>query len=321
MIASLSRFFARRFQGSGSIVAEGAVSPSSTDYAWDPQFLQKLERLSVPWARSARGGETGERLTRRDGGGYDFFGHRAYDPADDFRAVDWLVYARTGKLFTRTREHAENVAVTVLLDGTASMGLPSIRWQRTRELALALAFLSLRQGDRFQVVVGGGEGIRRSRSWHGRSRWPEAARFLAELPPPGGAQDWGEMIRGLPQDARAGGALVWIGDFLGSSDPGPTIEALGRRWGQLIIWQILAAEEIHPPWRGPQVWRDVETGELRQGEVTEEVVRASQLHLRQRVESVRQATLRHGGRHEVISLAEPWEESIGPLLNRWCANP
>jgi uncharacterized protein (DUF58 family) len=258
---------------------------------------------------------------RRDGGGFDFFGHRAHDPADDFRAVDWVVYARTGKLFTRTREHAENTSVTVLLDHTASMGVPPARWQRARELALALAFVALRQGDRCQILCGTPGPGRHSPAWHGRSRWTEAARFLRQLPAPAGRQTWWEMTARLPREARAGGALVWIGDFLGSEDPSPMVETLGRRCGQLVLWQILAEEEIHPPWQGYQVWRDAETGEMRDGEITPEIVRRRQLHLRQRIETVRQAAIRHGGRHEVISLLDSREESVGGVLHRWCATP
>jgi uncharacterized protein (DUF58 family) len=64
----------------------------------------------------------GERRSRLSGSGGEFLEFRAYEPGDELRRVDWNVYARTGKLFSKVF-HAERAArVYAVTDTSASMG-------------------------------------------------------------------------------------------------------------------------------------------------------------------------------------------------------
>jgi uncharacterized protein (DUF58 family) len=63
----------------------------------------------------------GERASRVSGGGSEFMEHRAYEPGDEPRFVDWNVYARSGKLFTRVFRAEQSSRVYGVLDESASM--------------------------------------------------------------------------------------------------------------------------------------------------------------------------------------------------------
>ena len=47
--------------------------------------------------------------------------YRAYEPGDEPRFVDWNVYARSGKLFTRKFQAQRSTRVYLVLDESASM--------------------------------------------------------------------------------------------------------------------------------------------------------------------------------------------------------
>ena len=63
----------------------------------------------------------GERVSRVSGGGSEFMEYRAYEPGDEPRFVDWNVYARSGKLFTRKFQSQQSTRVYFTLDESASM--------------------------------------------------------------------------------------------------------------------------------------------------------------------------------------------------------
>jgi hypothetical protein len=63
----------------------------------------------------------GERVSRTAGGGSEFMEHRPYEPGDEPRFVDWNVYARSGKLFTRVFRAEQSSRVYAVLDESASM--------------------------------------------------------------------------------------------------------------------------------------------------------------------------------------------------------
>ena len=63
----------------------------------------------------------GERVSRLSGGGSEFMEYRPYEPGDEPRFVDWNVYARSGKLFTRKFQAQQSTRVYLVLDESASM--------------------------------------------------------------------------------------------------------------------------------------------------------------------------------------------------------
>ncbi len=63
----------------------------------------------------------GERRSRNAGSGGEFLEHRAYEPGDEPRFVDWNVYARSGKLFVRRFAAEKATRVYAVLDNSASM--------------------------------------------------------------------------------------------------------------------------------------------------------------------------------------------------------
>jgi uncharacterized protein (DUF58 family) len=64
----------------------------------------------------------GERRSRMSGSGGEFLEFRAYEPGDELRRVDWNVYARTGRLFSKVYHSERAARVYAVIDTSASMG-------------------------------------------------------------------------------------------------------------------------------------------------------------------------------------------------------
>lgn len=86
----------------------------------------------------------------------EFAEHRLYNTGQDTRHIDWKVFARTDKLFTRQYEEETNLRCLMVIDGSSSMFYPhpdngKIRF--STEAAGALAWLLHRQRDAVGVCL------------------------------------------------------------------------------------------------------------------------------------------------------------------------
>ncbi|HEY3403442.1 MAG TPA: DUF58 domain-containing protein [Ohtaekwangia sp.] len=80
----------------------------------------------------------------------EFAEHRLYNEGESIRHVDWKVYARTDKLFSKRYEEETNLRCLIALDTSASMYYPSSTKAKIRfskYAAAALCYLLNRQRD------------------------------------------------------------------------------------------------------------------------------------------------------------------------------
>ena len=93
---------------------------------------------------SLRGLLRGEHTAARRGRGLEFHDFRSYRPGDDFRHIDWNIYARLDQLFLKLHASEEDLPLHLIVDASASMGFgePS-KFDHARRLAAALACIAL----------------------------------------------------------------------------------------------------------------------------------------------------------------------------------
>ena len=61
-------------------------------------FLSQLDKFSLIINKRVTSSYSGPRRSIASGRGMMFKDHRIYSPGDDFRAIDWKVFARTDDL-------------------------------------------------------------------------------------------------------------------------------------------------------------------------------------------------------------------------------
>ncbi|TNF34735.1 MAG: DUF58 domain-containing protein, partial [Deltaproteobacteria bacterium] len=126
-------------------------------------------RLALDPRRRLRQG--GARLGARPGASLEFHDHRAYQPGDDLRHLDWGVYARTDQLVLRRHRAEVSPRLELLLDVSASMAL-TVEKRRTA-LALGALFLTLARAEEARAALYAlGDGV--SALPTGRDQWRSA---------------------------------------------------------------------------------------------------------------------------------------------------
>src|SRR3989338_11375022 len=93
--------------------------------ALDPRLLSRLEPLRLAARRIQWGTRLGGRFPiHRRGSSVEFADYAQYTPGDDIRSIDWNLYARLDRLFVKLYKEEIELSVEVVIDATASMGLP-----------------------------------------------------------------------------------------------------------------------------------------------------------------------------------------------------
>jgi uncharacterized protein (DUF58 family) len=233
----------------------------------DPDFVRELEALRRRLEVRARSGGAGEHAARRRGGSAEFQDHRAYEPGDDLRRVDWLAFARTGTPVVKLFRAEEDVVVRLLVDSSSSMefGNPS-KLDVARRLAAAFGYMALAGSQRAQVLVARKENAESTRALdrigpprRGRGGLAALLREIGEAQARG-TGDLARAIDSLLLRASRPGLLVVLSDFF---DAGPVTGALSRARAaghDLSLVHVVTREELEPVLEGDLTLEDSETG-------------------------------------------------------------
>ncbi len=123
--------------------------------AIDISFLDNLKKFSLIVNKRVTSIYSGQKLSTSAGQGISFRDHRIYSWGDDFRSVDWKVYARTDDLYIKNFEEERNLNVHILVDYSASMnfGSPISKFDYAAMLGLGFAYLSMKDNEKFQFAT------------------------------------------------------------------------------------------------------------------------------------------------------------------------
>ncbi|QCK14833.1 DUF58 domain-containing protein [Mangrovivirga cuniculi] len=98
---------------------------------------------------------TGHHKSPYHGFSVEFAEHNPYNTGESTRHIDWKVFARTDKLYTKRYEEETNLRCRLLIDHSASMHYPEPEKEKLQYSLLAAAALSyLMQKQRDAVSVG-----------------------------------------------------------------------------------------------------------------------------------------------------------------------
>lgn len=240
---------------------------SSTSWL-TPAFISRLEalELSVKWVRA--GNTLGGRFpVNRRGSSIEFADYVPYYPGDDIRSVDWNLYARLDRLFVKT--YREEVALTVelIVDATASMGLPTReKFERAKQVAVSLGYIGLAEHHHMRLSWIRPGPLAASPWFHQRSDLFRLAELAAAARMEGqiSLADW--MRRAAISLRIHGGQAILVTD--GMARPADFFQALHClmvRNAEIKVIQVLTPEELQPARlvRGGMLV-DIETGETHQ---------------------------------------------------------
>ncbi len=122
----------------------------------DPEVLQKIGDLEMVAREVVEGLRVGSHRSPLRGFSTEFAHHRQYAPGDPIRSIDWRVFGRTERYYTKLYEAETNFDCHILVDSSASMSYGSGKVNKleyAKFLAASIAYMVLKQRDSVGLSV------------------------------------------------------------------------------------------------------------------------------------------------------------------------
>ncbi len=228
--------------------------------------MRRLEWLA---RKRMQGTLTGRHTSPDKGFSVEFAEHREYAPGDDPRNLDWRVMAKSDRNVIKQFIEETNLRVTLAVDVSGSMayrgdeassvgGEEMSKFAYARYLAAALAYLFVKQGDAAGLVTFDSE----VKSYLRAGSRPSQVRRIVDTlweSSPGAETKVGDVLHEVAERVHKRGLVILISDLF--DEPQDIVESLHHfdfRQHELVIFHVLADEELTFPFKAFQRFRDLE---------------------------------------------------------------
>jgi uncharacterized protein (DUF58 family) len=229
----------------------------------DPRTLAAIGDLELVSRRVVDGTIAGLHRSPFHGYSAEFSQYRHYRQGDDLRYVDWKLFARTDRLYTKQFRETTNLAMQIAVDASASMdyaGAAGVtKFQYARLTAAAIAHLVSRQGDAVGLVTYA-EGVRRFLPSRGGPAHLRAVLLTLAREAAGGATHAAVALARAIDLLPRRGIFVVISDFYDEdADVDRALTRAVHIGHEVILIQVLTRDEVELPFRGDLEIEDPET--------------------------------------------------------------
>ena len=229
-----------------------------------PETLATIHDLEFVARVTVDGALSGLHRSPFHGYSAEFSQYRHYLPGDDLKYVDWKLFARSDRVYTKQFRETTNVRAQLVLDASASMGHRGAngvsKLAYGRMLGAALAHLLTQQGDASGLTVYDDRVRTYVGSRPGRSHLRGILAALSRVEP-GGLTAPAPAMRRAVDLLRGRGVVILLSDLY---DDEATMERELRRAARIghdiSVFHVLTAEEHEWRWPGAFEAEDSETG-------------------------------------------------------------
>ena len=273
-------------------------------------FLSRLDALRLAVRGRAQGGAGGSRRSAKLGSSAEFSDYREYIPGDDIRRLDWNALARFDKLFLKLFMEEQESAVTILLDGSASM---AEKWDSARMAAETAGYLALTGGDRLKVILLREGEPRVSPVLAGRPAYALLEQFLDTCRPEGSGT-LTETVQRL--DGLRKGLCFLISDCYEENGLDGVLDFLRYCRQETGVIHVMSSSEMNPEMDGALRLTDAESGARIDILADRGALQQYRNALDSFLEDVRSSCFRREVPYLLLDGGKPFEEEMIPLLVR-----
>ncbi|WP_421873186.1 DUF58 domain-containing protein [Marinoscillum sp.] len=274
------------------------------------ELLANIEDFDWLVRTLALGEHLGKKSSKRLGSGLEFSQYRPYSQGDDLRQLDWKIYARTDKFYTKQSEIDTNISVTFIPDQSASMKYEEAGWSKqahAKLLIAILAFLSSENGDKYGI-----SGIHEKDlgliPHLGKKHWQ---RFLNHLIHLDESKAYSKPM--IPKVQEKELFVVFSDLYEKDQEWLSFIRTLKTRRNEVIVFHLMGDQELNLNFNKITLFKDLEDGsELK---IDPTVLKTDyQDRLLEWVESLREGFRNEGVDYALINMAEPMDQLINRFL-------
>lgn len=229
----------------------------------DPEVIARLTRLDLKARLVVEGFLTGLHHSPYKGFSQEFTDHRPYIPGDELKHIDWKVYARRDRFYIKEYQEETNLRAYILLDKSGSMGYGKhiTKLEYAKFLSACLTYLLFKQRDGVGIITFDtkiNDFIPPSAKKINLTRIIETIDRIT----PGMETSLAQVLFELGQKIKRRALVILISDLF--DEPELVLKSLRSfraRKHEIIVFQIIDAQELTFPFTETSLFQDMETKE------------------------------------------------------------
>lgn len=281
----------------------------------DIGFLSQLKRFHVIINKRVTSSFSGTRKSASLGRGLVVNDFRPYAAGDDYRAIDWNIYARTDNFYVKRYEEEKNLVVHVLIDVSKSMDYTTgniSKFEYASMLALGFSYLSARNNERFNLTLLSDK----SDTMRAKKSSNQVLTFLDRLNKIKckGVINFEEEIRKYKPNITSRSLVIIISDFLFDIEQLRNTLHLFKSH-ELKVIQVLDKSETNFTVYGSVELEDSETGKKMEMYMSEARRQEYREKIYKHIINIEQETNSAGGKFFLFSTENPLFDAFYKVLN------
>lgn len=196
----------------------------------------------------------------------EFRQHRPYRAGDDLKYLDWKLYARSDRLYTRQFRETTNLSLMIALDTSASMAFPTegtSKFRYAQILTAAISYLASEEGHAVGLMTMQGDKLAYVPARGGRPHLRALLARIGQLEAKG-AWDPARVISRGSQLLQRRGVVIVISDFYDDEDATRReLRRVVQRGHDVAMLQVVSPPELALPFTEQVEVEDLESHQRR----------------------------------------------------------
>jgi hypothetical protein len=267
-------------------------------------ILTKLDKLYLSTKFAIKNMNTGKRRSIKQGESVEFSDYKEYMQGDDFRKIDWNLFARFEKLYIKKFLEERRLVINIFLDNSKSMNFYVEKERISKDISLVFTYIGIKNLDKINIFIIDNNSIKLMDSLDSKFKFSELNNNIEKI-------DYcdGSIFKSIPKRKYEKGISMIISDFL-DDDVFDAIKYLGYEKQEIILIQTLQNEEINPSLAGDLKLIDSEIGEYKEVSINEKIIKDYKINLEKHIESINTEVKKYRGFHKLINVNKGIEEII-----------
>jgi uncharacterized protein (DUF58 family) len=284
----------------------------------DPKILMAIKDLPLAAKTTVDGFMAGIHNSNVKGIGMEFSQYRSYQAGDDLRRLDWKMFARSDRYYIRESDIETSISVRLLVDASASMNHFDGSFSKieyARYLAASVGWLASTQMDAIGLYVFQDHNLYSLPTRKDHQHLSRIFYQLEQIDPSGSfthPADYKSIFTGSNKKEL----LIFITDYYEKDgEISKLLHSLAANKHEIIVFHLLAANEIEPDFKGYTTLEDLETGKTVEFNATQSREQYKE-QLRNHLEQIRGELLDKNIFYRLVRTDEPVEAALKDFLNR-----
>ncbi|MCE5267338.1 MAG: DUF58 domain-containing protein [Planctomycetaceae bacterium] len=283
-----------------------------------PEALQRISRLDLRARHVVEGFLSGLHRSPYFGQSIEFRQHREYTYGDDFRYVDWKVWAKQDRYYVKQFEEDTNLRCALLCDVSASMryGRGAMnKYEYACTVAASLAYLLLRQQDAVGCVAFD-ETTRMTVPMRTKRNHLDSIVQALQQSSPREKTGMDSVLRNAAESYPRRGLMVVLSDLLVEREGlFRGLRLLRSRGHDVMVFHVLDDDELDFPFNGPTRFEGMEAAE--QLRCNPRALREGYLaSLGEYLEEVRHGCAQHNVDYALLRTSQPLDVALAAYLSK-----